>query len=249
MATLAAYYSSFASIPLFRGMFEQKQSVVTKQAPLAHESAAFTHALVALAAKLAVVDGQVTKAEYYAFQALFLGGASQADRLRSQFVKHLEDRSTALQFARQILSMTQGNAALHRDLLQRLLSIATADAALNAAEMEMLRAIADVFGVSREEFKSMVAMHMVPAKSPYAVLGVTSSITDEELRARYMAQVQKMHPDRYLAAGASPETVSLLSDQLAALNAAYQQIRASRAKKHGARFGLRNMKGAKAVAA
>lgn len=248
MATLAAYCTPFASLPLFKGFFEPKQHVAPSRAALPHESAVFSHALAALSAKLAVVDGQVSKAEYHAFEALFIDARSDGQKLRSQFVKHLEDRSSALQFARQITMMTGNDVGIRRELLQRLILVATADAAMNAAEMEYLRAIADVFGIEREDFRMLASAHLVPAASPYDVLGVHQNISDEELRARYMAKVQKLHPDRYQAAGASADTVALLSDQLAALNAAYQQVRTLRAKKHAPIFGRRNTKGAKAAA-
>ena len=248
MATLAAHRHPLASWALFKGFFEPKQDVTAAPRALPHESASFRHALVALAAKLAVVDGAVSKAEYHAFEALFIDARDDANKLRSQFVKHLEDRSSAVQFARQVTIMTGNDIAIRRALLGRLFSVATADATLNAAEMEYLRAVADAFGIERDDFRRMAAAHLVPATSPYEVLGVSPTMSDDQLRARYMAKVQMLHPDRYQAAGASADTVALLSDQLAALNAAYQQVRAQRAKKNAPIFGRRNMKGAKAAA-
>ena len=250
MSTLATYYQSFAALPFFRGFAEQKPSVSARTFRPAHESAAFHHALAALSAKLAIVDGPVTKAEYHAFMALFdTDEAIASARLRGQFIQHLTDNSSALQFARQIVAMTEGDHKLHAELLDRLLTIATADATLNAVEMEFLRAVAEIFAISGDDFRAAVSRHLVPATSPYEVLGADTHSSDAELRARYMAQVQKLHPDRFQAAGASAETVALLSDQLAALNAAYQQIRAARAaKKSSPIFGRRNTKSAKAAA-
>lgn len=247
MATLTADSNPRSPLNLLKGFFEAKQDVAPRAAVLAHESAAFSHALAALAAKLSVVDGAISKAEYHAFEALFISPRTDGTKLRTQFVKQLEDRSSALQYARQIVSMTGNDMVIRRELLQRLLSIATADAALNAAEMEWLRSVADVFGLSRDEFRSMLSLHCVPATSPYDVIGVSPSISDDDLRAKYYARVQVLHPDRYIAAGASAETVAMLSDQLAALNAAYKQVRAQRAKKQTSMFGgRRNMKRAAA---
>jgi DnaJ like chaperone protein len=196
------------------------------------ESASFTHALVALAAKLAAVDGVPNKAEYAAFNALFVENEQQAAPMRNVFLKQINDTSSALQYARQIAGCTPGDKALHLDLLTRLLRIATADTALNAAEFEMLRAIATILKVDRERFRTLVAQAVVPpSASPYEILGISPRASDQQLRDHYMARVQMLHPDRYQAAGASAETIAMLSDQLAAVNAAYQTVQKTRAKK------------------
>lgn len=216
-------------------------------------SASFAHAVVALAAKLACVDGTPTKAEYAAFHALFVAPAGgDAAQLRSLFVKRITDSSPALQYARQIAAASGNDIELYRDLLQRLILVASADAALNAAEIELLRAVADIFGLERETFRSMVAKTLVPiGASPYDILGLSPQVSDQELRDQYMARVQMLHPDRYHAAGASAETIAMLTDQLAAVNAAYKAVQGLRARKtmrsagSSAWWSRRNAKGAK----
>ena len=217
------------------------------------EDAAFSHALVALAAKLVVVDGAPNMAEYAAFAELFVGAdAVDAAKLKTLFLKHISDGSSAIQYARQVQVATASQPKLHRELLERLVKLALADGMLNAAECEWLRAIAAVFHIAGDDFRAVLATHMVPATSPYEVLGMDVSASDEELRAHYMVLVQRLHPDRYQAAGATEATIALLSDQLASVNAAYEAIRAKRAKRITRGFssaGLRkNHKSAKAVA-
>ena len=201
------------------------------------------------AAKLAAVDGTPNKSEYAAFHALFdEGDAAQVSKNRSLFIQRITDNSSALQYARQLASMSDGNAALHIDLLGRLIRIATADASINAAELELLRAVADIFGISRDAFRDIMSRAMVRTHaSPYDVLGISARSSDSEIRDHYMAQVQKLHPDRYHAAGASSETIAMLSDQLAAVNAAYKAVQTMRAKKSPREnwFSRLNTKGAR----
>ncbi len=196
-------------------------------------AASFEHALVALSAKLASVDGTPNTSEYAAFHALFVGkDVARANLLRSLFIKRVTDTSSALQYAREIAAVTHGDSATRAQIFDRLLSIATADAAINAAEIELLRAVADIFGMTRETFRARIATTLVPVgASPYDVLGVSPRVSDQELRDHYMARVQMLHPDRYHAAGASAETIAMLSDQLAAVNAAYRAAQTMRAKK------------------
>jgi len=246
MTSLTSFMPSFALAPTV-----VEPSAKNRAAAVRLQSASFTHALVALAAKLAAVDGVPTKAEYAAFQALFVeGSAAEATQVRTLFLRRVTDSSPALQYAREIAGMTQGETALHLDLLSRLLRVATADAAINAAELELLRAVATILGIDRETFRGLVARTMVPTSaSPYEVLGIASRSTDAALREHYMHRVQQLHPDRYQAAGASAETIAMLSDQLAAVNAAYQTVQKLRAKKTTAATGWwsrLNTKGAKA---
>lgn len=226
------------------------------QAAITHdfrlESVAFMHSVIALAAKLVTVDGAATKAEYDVFHALFVEHATIDNaQARSWFVQRSTDTSSATQYARQIAAMTPGETAMHTDLMQRLVQVASADAPLNAAEIELLRAVAEVFGFVKDAFRSFIsprgeAVHA----SPYALLGVSPRASDKEVREHYMARVQALHPDRYQAVGASAETIALLSDQLAALNAAYQTVQQARIKKSSRTMGIsawwgrKNTKGA-----
>lgn len=242
MPSFATYANSYAAMPPVSG------TQVAQQYRL--EAAAFQHALVALTAKLATIDGAANKSEYVTFHALFVAESSMDEaQARSLFVQRATDQSSALQYARQIAGMTRGQGALHEDVLHRLLQVALADGELNAAELELLRAVADVFGLAKETFRAVMSQSLVPASaSPYEVLGIAAKASDKELREHYMARVQKLHPDRYQAAGASAETIAMLSDQLAALNAAYKSVQQSRVKKSARAaswFGLRNTKGAR----
>lgn len=227
--------TSFASIlSPFTAVAQPAPAVDAKMAQHYRlESVAFQHALIALAAKLSTIDGSANKAEYAACYALFIAESQMdATQARSLFVARAMDTGSAVQYARQIAGMTVGQPALHADLLQRLLQVAAADAMPNAAELELLRAVADAFGISKETFRDLMSQGFTAASaSPYEVLGISAKATDKELREHYMARVQKLHPDRYHAAGASAETIAMLSDQLAATNAAYNAVQQSRAKK------------------
>ena len=91
---------------------------------------------------------------------------------------------------------------------------------------------------------------MAAKRSPYAVLGVSEQVSDAQLRQAYLARVQALHPDQYQAAGATTQTIALLSQQLAAVNAAYTGIVASRAKKYtlGRMFAPKTQRSARQAA-
>ena len=218
------------------------------------EALAFTHALVALAAQLAAIDGTPQKSEYLAFQSLFVAeGEADEAKLRSLFVKHVGPNSSSLQYARQITAITTGQMGLRQEIFARFVRIATADGALNAAEMEWLRAVGVAFELDADLVRQSIGQCFTGTHaSPYAILGVHANVDDAALRAAYMARVHALHPDRFQAAGASAETLSILSQQLATVNAAYEAASKARAKKSamgtGRFFWPRRDKSAKAAA-
>jgi DnaJ like chaperone protein len=56
------------------------------------------------------------------------------------------------------------------------------------------------------------------------VLGVTSSISNDELKSRYRTLVTEYHPDALIARGVPTEFVTLATKKLAAINGAYHTI-------------------------
>jgi len=226
-----------------------------RSAPLGFgvEQVAFQHAITALSAKLASADGATQPSEYLAFETLFPFATQNAQKQRSLFVKHVSDTSGALQYARQIRSM-ETDSALREEILRRLLQLANCDAPINAAELEMLGAVAAVWGINREAFRKEVNRFLLTdATSPYDVLRVSRRASNEEIRARYMEQVRFLHPDQYHAVGASKETIAILGDRLAAVNAAFEaiaRVRGNGVKRGKAvrarRYGLKTTKGADA---
>ena len=246
-------YSAFADeyFAPQRAAKKTREAVPSAQAV---EQLAFTHALVALAAQLSAVDGTPKKSEYLAFQSLFVAqGDADEGKLRNLFVKHVNERGSLLQYARQVTALTGNQPTLRREIFLRLVRIATVDGLLNAAEMEWLRAVGKAFALDAAMVRTTLEQCFTTAEqSPYEILQVSPSVSDEKLRAAYMARVQALHPDRYQAAGASADTVAMLGHQLALVNAAYDSALKARAKKSAfspARLWAKRERSAKAHAA
>jgi DnaJ like chaperone protein len=192
------------------------------------QKVAFTIAAIALAAKMARADGTVTRDEVDAFNRLFTVAPEEEANLR--FVFDLAKKSTFGfdSYARQAARLFADSPMVLEDLLGALFAIATADGRLNAAEDAYLREVARLFGFDETAYLRIRALHVDsddrPLDDPYRILGVTPTITDEELRAAYRKLVWENHPDTVMARGLPAEFVGIATQKLARINAAYDRV-------------------------
>jgi len=195
---------------------------------------AFTIALIALAAKIAKADGAVTDAEIAAFQEIFEIPPGEADNVRRVYRLAMQDVAGFRHYARQIGRLYRDRPGVLEDVLDALFHIAKADRVIHPREIDFLADVADAFGFTAAEFRRLKASHLEAAggaDDPYAVLGVTPEISDEDLKRAYRKIVRENHPDALQGRGVPPEFRRLSEAKLAAINAAYERITAERARR------------------
>jgi DnaJ like chaperone protein len=95
-------------------------------------------------------------------------------------------------------------------------------------ELAYLRAVAEIFGFDRAGFARIRAAQLAGRDcDPYDVIGVACGAPDQEVRQAYLDLVRTHHPDRLIAQGMPPEFVEVANAKMAAINAAYDRIRAT----------------------
>ena len=191
---------------------------------------AFTIAVIALGAKMAKADGRVTRDEVAAFREVFTipredeASAARIFNLARQDVTGFEG------YARQIAGMFRDRPAVLADLLEGLFHIAAADGVLHPGEVRFLAEVAAIFEIGATELRAIRARHVPGGYDPYAVLGVDPGIGDEALGRRRRELVRELHPDRMFARGVPAEAERIATQRLAAVNTAYEAIKAERAR-------------------
>jgi DnaJ like chaperone protein len=195
----------------------------------ATQQIAFTIGVIVLGAKMAKVDGTVTRHEVNAFKQVFHIPQDEMKNVGRIFDLARRDSQGWEPYAKQIAKMLADRPAVLEDLLDGLFHIARADGALHDAEIEYLHGIAKVFGFSDRDFDRIRACNGCAQKNDaYAVLGLTPSATDEEIRTTYRQLVRDHHPDRLIAQGLPQDFIDIANDKLAAINAAHDRIRKER---------------------
>ncbi len=188
-------------------------------------SVAFAIAVIALGAKMAKADGQVTRDEVAAFREVFTipekdtAAAAKVFNLARQDVAGFED------YARRISRMFGDEKDPLTDLLEGLFYIAMADGEYHPNEDIFLSRVSGIFGLSDACFRSLKTRFVPDVDpDPYAVLGVAPDAPMDEVRAAWRAAVRDNHPDRMMARGLPEEAIKLAEKRLIAINKAWDEI-------------------------
>ncbi|WP_163846878.1 molecular chaperone DjiA [Pseudooceanicola aestuarii] len=193
-------------------------------------SVAFTIAVIALGAKMAKADGQVTRDEVTAFREVFRiapedeAGAARVFDMARKDVAGFED------YARRIASMFQGEGQVLCDLMEGLFHIALADGRYHEDEDMFLEQVARIFGLPEAEFRGLRARFVPDAiPDPYSVLGVTPDADMTEIRRAWRKLVRESHPDQMLGRGVPEEAIQIAERRMVDINRAWDEITALRA--------------------
>jgi DnaJ like chaperone protein len=189
----------------------------------------FTIAIIALAGKMAKADGVASEEEFEIFRRVFVMPPEEEANVRRIFNLARQDIAGFEHYAGQIASLFRGNPAVLEDVLDGLFEIAKADGVLHPSEAHFLEKVAEIFGFAPNEFRRIRASHFAPELTdPYVILGVSYVADEEELKQTYRRLVRENHPDSLIARGVPAEFIKLATDKLAAINTAYEKIRAER---------------------
>ncbi|MFC3691876.1 TerB family tellurite resistance protein [Chenggangzhangella methanolivorans] len=193
-------------------------------------SLAFTIGVIALSAKMAKSDGVVAPVEVEAFRKVFEIKPDDLAEVQEVFDRATYDVAGFESYAKQLHDLFEGEPATLEDVLHSLAHIAAADGAIHEAEVNYLMQVAEIFSLDRASVRRAFGRYVrLPEDDPYEILGAEPSASDDELKRRHRALVAENHPDRALARGLPPEAIRVATSKLAAINAAWDAIRAERA--------------------
>jgi DnaJ like chaperone protein len=192
-------------------------------------SVAFTIAVIALGAKMAKADGQVTRDEVAAFREVFhIPPEDEKDAARV-FNLARQDVAGFRDYARKIRTMFGEGSETLCDVMEGLFHIAVADGRYHPAENDFLAQVAEAFGLPEQRFRSLRSRFVPDAGGdPYDILGVSPDMTIAQIRAAWKRLVRETHPDAMVARGLPEEAVQLAERRMVDINRAWSEIEAAR---------------------
>lgn len=191
------------------------------------KSVGFTIAVIALGAKMAKADGEVTRGEVAAFRQVFAIPPGEEANAARVFNLARQDVAGFDAYARKIRAMFRGDDQVLVDLVEGLFHIAVSDGRFHPGEEQFLEAVAGILGIGDRSYRAIRARFLPDApRDPFDTLGLAPDATLDQVRAAWKAAVRESHPDRMIARGVPPEAVKLAERRLMAVNAAWEEISA-----------------------
>jgi DnaJ like chaperone protein len=218
---IAAALSALANGEGLSAMFDHLRA-----SPAPERSVAFTIAVIALGAKIAKADGQVTRDEVTAFRRVFAIPPGEEANAARVFNLARQDVAGFDAYAAKIRAMFQAqDRDILIDLMEGLFHIALADGEYHPGENDFLAHVARIFGLDDRCFAQLRARFVEGApRDPYDVLGVTPDTPLDTIRKAWRDAVKSSHPDVMLARGIPPEALKLAEGRLQAVNEAWETI-------------------------
>lgn len=194
---------------------------------------------------LAKADGVVTRDEIALAESVMQ--QMKLNAAQKKVAITLFNQGKAADFpAKQVLEQFRRECQRRSNLLQMFLEIliatALADGRINATEQRVLQETAHAIGYSGAEFLHILRRQQAGAhmhtqrpdsasalKDAYALLGVASDCSEQELKRAYRRLMNQHHPDKLVARGLPEEMMAMAHKKTMEIKEAYELIRKARA--------------------
>jgi len=118
------------------------------------------------------------------------------------------------------------NYSQRLQLFHYLAGIANADGDFSASEKSVLEAVASAIRLNASDAASVIAMYYRDTTSAYAVLEISPSATDDEVKSAYRRMAMKNHPDKVASLG--PDVQKAAEEKFRKIQEAYETIKKQR---------------------
>ena len=186
----------------------------------------FLISLLVLSSAVVKADGRVLQAELdmvRAFVRQNFGEAAVGEAMR--ILEGLNGRQVNVYEVGTQISAYM-NYSQRLQLFHYLAQVANADGDFSKAEKDVLETIAAAIRLNAADAASVIAMFYKDTASAYAVLEVSPSATDDEVKSAYRRMAMKHHPDKVATLG--PDVQKAAEAKFRQIQQAYETIKKQR---------------------
>jgi DnaJ like chaperone protein len=171
---------------------------------------AFTIGVIALGAKMAGVDGEVSENEVAAFRDFFQVPPGEERNVERFFNLAKRDVAGFETYARQLAALFSRCTRDPGERARRTVQHRQGRWTDRRRRSRYLAEVSSIFGLSSARFERAKAAALgVVECEPCTILGIDPLATDEQIRDAWLRQVKANHPDRLMAQGLPEEAITM----------------------------------------
>lgn len=199
--------------------------------------------LVALMAKVAKADGQVSNLEAELLSHTFTDISSHFENneeiregLKQIYIKEKESFDNTIEICEKFKKLTKREYIKRLKVMEYLLNLAFIDADFSQTEFMITEDIANALEIKRADFERLVNQFEAFYKEQkehkalsidraYQILGATQNDDMSTIKKKYRELVKKHHPDIIAGQGAEQSIIDEATAKLQEINEAYEMIK------------------------
>ncbi len=190
------------------------------------QSGDFTVSLLVLAAAVIKADGKVLKSEIEYIKTFFVQqfGTEKTKELMLVLKDILDKPIPVNEVCEQIRHNMDYSMRLQ--LLHFLFGISMSDSHVDEQELRQIEIIANLLGLTSQDFISIKAMFYRDGESDYKILEIEKTVSDDEVKKAYRKMAVKYHPDKVAQLGVDIQKSA--EEKFKKVQEAYENVKKSR---------------------
>ena len=217
-------------------------------ARLAETRQVFFETTFLLMGALAKADGRVCEDEIQSAEQIMTKMGVQGSQRQQAVVFFKRGSSTDFKLSETMVRFNElcgRHQNLKQTLLVFLITLSLADGEMHPAEQQLMFEVAQLLGFSAQQFEHLLGMinaqhsfsghrrsggaeqqyQQNDVEAAYKALGVSSDISDKELKRAYRKLMSQHHPDKLIAQGVPDEMLKVATEKSQEIQVAYDLIK------------------------
>lgn len=211
---------------------DQYTGTDTLRTPQQKAQLTFFVATFSMLAKLVQADKNISREELNAIETFMVRDLRldiQSRQVASRIFQTALNSSESFEsLASQFYGQFRSNPQLLELMIDILVRVAAADGTISTSEENLILQAVRIFGFSREYYRTIKGRYRNTEDSAYAVLGCSSSDSNETIKKKYKQLVFEHHPDTVASKGLPEEFVEYANKKFSEIQNAYETIRKER---------------------